>query len=51
MSEVTVTVVRDVDGIIIDYVRECNEADLDGVLAAEDQLPGTVTSIEISPPQ
>jgi len=48
---VTITVLRDVDGTIIDYVRECTEEELDGVIAAEQDLPGTLLSMGISAPE
>jgi hypothetical protein len=48
--EVIVTVRRLVDGQILDYTQECSEAELDGVLATEENHPGKILTMEISLP-
>jgi hypothetical protein len=47
---VTIHVVRDIDGQIIDYVRECSEMELDGYIAREQELPGHLLEMRVSPP-
>lgn len=47
---VTIHVVRDIDGTIVDYDRACSEIELDGFIAREQELPGHLLEMRVSPP-
>ena len=44
-----VRVKRRVDDVWLDYVRACEEDELDWVIAEEQNAPGRILSLDISP--
>ncbi len=47
--DVLVAVVRQVDDQRVEYVRECFEWELDGVLATEENEAGHIVSLDVVP--
>ena len=48
-SEVTVRIRRRVDDVWLDYVRACVEEDLDWIIAEEQNKPGRIAEMDVSP--
>lgn len=50
-DDVTVHVRRRVDNVFLDYVRACEEDELDGIIAEEQNKPGRLLGLVVSPSQ